>query len=133
MAALSTYIANKFIDHVNGKTTATFPTVYVGLCTTASTAAAQGTEAAYTGYTRIAMGTAGASLMSAASAETTSNSSAITFPACTAGSSTVIGFFLADSATVSAGNLLLFGTCSLSVSAGITPSFAPTALTVSMS
>jgi hypothetical protein len=129
MPSLSTFLADKLIDHSNGVASYTMPTVWVGLTTTASTAAGQGTEAAYTGYTRVPLAT----LMGGASAESAANSGAITFPACTGGSSTVVGFATFDSATVGAGNLLKFGTCSLAVSTGITPSFAIGALTTSQS
>jgi len=129
VASLSTYLADALINHSNGVTAYTMPTVYVGLVTTASSASAQGTEAAYTGYARVAL----ASLMGSASGESASNTSAVTFPACTGGTSTIVGFILADSATSGAGNLLKFGTCSLSVSSGITPSFPIGDLTTSMS
>jgi hypothetical protein len=129
MAALSTYLANKLTDHSNGVTAYSMPTVYVGLTTTASTASGQGTEANYTGYARVAL----SSLMGAASAESASNTGAITFPACTGGSSTIVGWATFDSATAGAGNLLKFGTCSLAVSTGITPQFAVGNLTTSMS
>ena len=129
MPSLSTYLADKLIDHSNGVTAYTMPTVWVGLVTTASSAAGQGTEAAYTGYARVALST----LMGAASAESASNTSAVTFPACTGGTSTIVGFILADASTISGGNLLKFGTCSLSVSTGITPSFPIGDLTTTMS
>ena len=119
MAALSTYAANKLLDHIRGLTSFTMPSVWIGLCTTASSAAGQGTEAAYTGYARVSL----SGLLAAASAGSGTNNAVINFPACTGGTSTIVGFFTADSATVSAGNLLEFGTCSLSVSSGITPSF----------
>lgn len=118
MAALSTFAANKLLDHYRGLTSYTMPTVWMALTTTASNAGAAGTEAAYTGYARVALsGTEGA-----ASSGSGTNSSAITFPACTGGSSTVVGFATFDAS--SAGNMLEFGTCSLAVSTGITPSFA---------
>lgn len=129
MASLSTYLADALINHSNGVTAYTMPAVYVGLVTTASSAAGQGTEAAYTGYARVALAT----LMGSAASESASNTSAVTFPACTAGTSTIVGFILTDSATISGGNLLKFGTCSLSVSAGITPSFPIGDLTTTMS
>ena len=129
MASLFTYLADKLLDHSNGVAAYTMPTVYVGLVTTASTPAGPGTEAAYTGYARVALAT----LMGAASAESASNTGAVTFPACTGGTSTVVGFFTVDSATIGSGNPLKFGTCSLSVSSGITPSFPIGDLTTTMS
>jgi hypothetical protein len=129
MAALSAYLADKLIDHSRGVAAYAMPATYVGLVTTASSATGQGTEAAYPGYARVAL----SGLLGAASAESGSNSSTVSFPACTGGSSTVVGFIITDSATAGAGNLLWFGTCSLSVSSGITPQFAAGALTTSMS
>lgn len=86
-------------------------------------------EAAYTGYARVAVPrtTGGWSL----SAETISNVGAITFPACTAGSETETWFGIGTDPT-GVGNLLYAGplTAGLAVSAGITPSFAAGALTV---
>ena len=51
----------------------------------------------------------------------------VSFGACTAGSSTVTSFGVHDA--LSAGNLLAYGTCSLAVGIGITPSFAVGQLT----
>jgi hypothetical protein len=119
MAALGTYLANKLLDHARGVASFTMPTTYVGLVTSASSAGAQGTEANYTGYARVAL----SGLLGAASAGSGTNSSAINFGACTAGSNTIVGFIITDSATSGAGNLLFFGTCSLAVSTGIQPTF----------
>jgi hypothetical protein len=126
MAGFSTYLQQKVLDHVNGKTSYTMPTTYVALFTANPTDAGGGTEAAYTGYGRVA--TSG--LWNAASGTSVTNASAIPFGACTAGSSTVTGFGLYDAS--SAGNLLYWGTCSLSVSSGITPQFAAGALTITL-
>lgn len=122
MAAVSAYLGNKLIDHMRGVAAYTMPSVWIGLVTTASTAAAQGTEAAYTGYARVPLAT----LLSAATGNPASgtNSGVITFPACTGGTSNVVGFITADSAASGAGNLLEFGTCSLAISTAITPAFA---------
>lgn len=130
MAALSTYLENKIIDHINGKTSFTMPAnVYIALCTTTPTAGTAGTEAAYTGYTRSTVAIA-AGMAAASSGSSTNSGAAISFPACTAGSSTVVAFQAYDATT--AGNPLFFGACSLSISAGITPSFATSQLTVSI-
>ena len=102
-------------------------TVYVALYTFAPTIAGGGTEAAYTGYARVTT----ASLWSAAASGSKSNSGALSFPACTGGSSSVVAFGILDAS--SAGNLLAFGSCTLSVSSGITPSFATGQLTVTLS
>jgi hypothetical protein len=80
-------------------------------------------EATYTGYARVAVvrSSAGWTI----SGNTADNTAAITFGACTAGSSTVTYFGL-GSALSGAGNLYMSGalTASLAVTAGITPQFA---------
>ena len=133
MANFTTYLANKLLGHLTGSSSYTMPTVYVALFTTNPTLPGSGAggldsaaEASYTGYARAA--TSG--LWGAASAESIANSSAITFAACSGGTSTVIGFGLVDSSGSGTGNLLVAGTCSLSVSNGITPQFAASQLTV---
>jgi hypothetical protein len=125
--AYTTYLDNALVAHAVGKTAYTMPTTYVGLFTTAPTmpAGTSGVEAAYTGYARAA--TSGD--WGSPSGGAISNSAAISFAACTAGTSTVVAFGVFDALT--AGNLLMEGTCSLSVSTGITPQFASGALTVS--
>ena len=89
-------------------------------------------EAAYTGYARVAVArtTGGWSL----SAETVSNVGAVTFGACTAGSETETYVGIGTAAS-GAGQLLYFGplTSSLAVSNGITPSFAAGQLAVTES
>jgi hypothetical protein len=117
MAAFSTYLSNKLLDHARGVAAYTMPTVYAALVTSASNANTPGTEAAYTGYTRVP--TAG--LFGSASAASGTNSGVITFPQCTAGSSSVVGVVLFDALT--GGNMLEYGACSLAVSTGIRPQF----------
>jgi len=82
--------------------------VYLALCTTAPTDASTGStivEANYTGYARkqIAAGD-----LNAAASGSMTNANAITFAACTAGSSTIVGFAICDAS--SAGNVLYWGT-----------------------
>ena len=106
-------------------------TFYISLHTAdpGETGAQNTTEANYTGYARVAVArTAGGWTVTGNSA---TNAAAINFPAATGGASTVTHFGIGtDSA--SAGNLLFKGalTASLSVSNGITPSFAIGALSV---
>jgi hypothetical protein len=108
--------------------------LYVSLHTaTLSATSAQNTsEAAYTGYARVAV--ARTSSGWSISSETISNVAAVTFPACTGGSETetYVGIGTASSG---AGQLLYFGalTSSLAMSNGITPSFAAGALTITES
>ncbi len=113
--------------------TATSPltNLYVSLHTADPTAAGTQTssEAAYTGYARVAVArtTGGWSI----SAETISNVAAVTFPASTSGPE-VETWFGVGTLTSGAGVLLWAGplTASLTVNNGITPSFAAGALTI---
>lgn len=84
-------------------------TVAMALCTTVPTDASTGAtivEATYTGYARKAIA---ASDLNAASSGTSTNANAITFAACTAGSSTIVGEAIVDSTTTGAGNVLYWG------------------------
>jgi hypothetical protein len=125
----SDYLELALLNHLFNKTAYTAPTTfYVALCTTAPTDASTGStivEATYTGYAR--KSTVAADWTTAASGAN-SNANAITFAACTAGTSTVTHFAIVDAS--SAGNVLLWGalSASLAVSNGITPSFAVGAL-----
>ena len=72
------YTTNKVIDHVNGKTSFSMPTVYVGLSSTTPTlAGANITEPSTGGYSRVA--TSGATWNASVNG-TTTNAAAITFP-----------------------------------------------------
>lgn len=109
MASKSDYLENKVLDHCLGDGSFTMPaSVYMALCTTVPTDASTGStivEANYTGYARKAVA---ASDLSAAASGSKTNSAAITFDACTAGSSTIVGFALVDAS--SGGNVLYWGT-----------------------
>jgi hypothetical protein len=114
MASFSDYLENAVLDHIfgDGTLTITAPT-YLALCTSVPTDASTGTtisEATYTGYARKSIAAAD---MSAAAAGAKTNSNAITFAACTSGSSTIIGWALCDAATV--GNVLCWGTATSTV------------------
>lgn len=135
MTNFTYYLDNKLLGHIVGSSSFTMPTTYLALFTTNPTLPGSGgggvdssVEATYTGYARIA--TSG--LWGAAASGSITNSSAMTFGACTAGSSSVVGFGLFDSSGSGTGNLLVAGTCSLSVSSGITPQFAASALTITL-
>jgi hypothetical protein len=88
-------------------------------------------ESAYTSYARVAVARTTSGYTDTAGVVT--NDAAITFPACTGGSSTVthVGNGTASSGT---GVLIVAGalTSSLAVSNGITPQFAISALTVTV-
>lgn len=112
----SNYLSNKDLDHNLGKSAFTMPTtVAIALLTVAPTAASTGasvTEANYTGYARLKVEAAS---LNAASSQKSTNSAKLEFAACTAGSSTVVGFILVDSTTTGAGNALYWGTTTSTV------------------
>jgi hypothetical protein len=90
-------------------------------------------ECAYTGYARVALGTAGASLLSAAASGSQTNGSAIGFPTKSGGTDeTVAAWATFDASTV--GNLLEFGNLTTTpvyklIQDGDTPSFAASQFT----
>lgn len=91
-------------------------------------------EAAYTSYARVAVARSGAGWTISGTAPTqAANAAAVTFPACT-GSTAVCTFFSVGRDTSGTGEILASGalTASLSVSNGITPSFAIGTLTVTL-
>jgi hypothetical protein len=91
-------------------------------------------EATYTGYARVAVARSSAGFTVSGTAPTqAANAAAVNFPACTAGTS-VCTFFSVGLVTSGASVILASGalTASLSVSAGITPSFAIGQLTVTL-
>jgi hypothetical protein len=83
-------------------------------------------EATYGSYARVAVARSTGAW--SVSNDTVSNIGAITFPACTSGSNTITHFAVGR-ASSGTGEIIGVGTCSLSVSTGITPSFAASALT----
>ncbi len=139
--AASNYLVNKLIDFVMRGQAYTAPTtIYVALATTSGSAAACGTEAAYTGYARVAVASslinwagtqgAGTTAVSSGTSGQTSNNVAITFGAPTSGPTTVTSFCVFDALT--GGNLLWQAnlTASKTINNGDpAPSFAIGALT----
>ncbi len=111
MASKSDYAELKVLEHLMGKTSMTMPaTVYAALCTVVPTDASTGatiTEANYTTYARKQIQ---ATDLNAAAAGVITNANAITFAACTGGSSTIIGIAIVDNGTIGAGNVLYWGT-----------------------
>lgn len=92
-------------------------------------------EAAYTGYgTRPGVARSGAGWTVNATTGVVTNAAAISWPACTAGTSTVT-FVGWGTAATAAGNLIASGaqSPSLSVSTGITPTAAIGAITITVS
>lgn len=110
--SFSDYLELKLLDHIFNDASFSAPSPFLGLwpatttLTDASTGAATN-EAGYTGYARLAIAT---SDMSAAAAGAKTNSAVLTFAACTASSSTITQFMIADNGTTGAGNSLVWGT-----------------------
>lgn len=118
MASFSDYWENAVLDATFGDpdVTITAPT-YLALCLQVPTDASTGTSIdgggwipTYTGYARKSIAAAD---MSAASGGSKTNSNAITFAACSAGTSTIVGWALCDAATL--GNILCWGSCTSTV------------------
>lgn len=134
--SFSEYAAGAILAHATGKTAWTMPTTYVALCTTVPTSTSTGAtiaEATYTGYARLA--TSGDwGTVTPGTPESIANSVALTFAACTAGTSTIVGFAIVDSATLAAGNVIAWGSCtSTTISTTQTPAtFAIGALTLTL-
>lgn len=112
-------------DAAGLQNSATAGSFYVSLHTAdpTETGTQTSSEATYTGYARVAVARSGAGWT--VSGNNVSNAAAVTFGACTAGSSSVTHFGIGTDLS-GAGNLILKGalTATLAVSAGITPSFA---------
>lgn len=114
-ASFSDYLENKVLDHIFNDASYTAPSPSLGLWTAALTDASTGAaanEANYTGYARLAIAAAD---MSAAASGSKTNSAALTFAACTAGTSTITYWGVCDSGTTGAGNLLVWGTATSTV------------------
>lgn len=142
MAAFSDYLENKIADWLLRAQTFTPPaTQYVALLTAAPSDAGGGTEVSGGSYARVAVtsslanwaGTqsSGSTTASSGTGGTTSNNSALTFPAPTANWGTVTHFGVYDAS--SAGNLLWWGalTQAKTINNGdAAPSFAAAALSL---
>lgn len=102
---LTTYAANKLLDHLSGKTAFTMPTVHVALFKTQPTIAGGGSECAYTGYSRDA--TTGAD-WAAAGAGANTNATEFSFGTKTAGTDETPGWWATFDAATN-GNMIEFG------------------------
>lgn len=110
MAVLTTYAANKILDHALGTAAWTMPAqMYLALCTTAPTAAAAGAavSASGTGYARQAVDFTAAAAVSGGASGATSNAATVTFPTATASWGTVTHWELYDAVT--GGNRIAYG------------------------
>lgn len=137
-SGISQYGMSHLVDHLNGKTSFTMPaTVAMALATAAPTSTTTGvtvTEAAYTSYTREAIAGSGFNAATSATPSVATNNGAITFPNCTGSTSTLLGFILADSSTIGAGNALWYGTLASTVisTTQTPPTIATTVLSLSL-
>jgi hypothetical protein len=129
VAGYSNYVDNKVLEHVTGKTTFAAVTPFIALLTTnpSNNTGTGLVETTYTNYARVAC--SGATWATAASGSITT-ASVVSFPSCGTTGATIVGWALYDAST--AGNLLFYGTCSLTVSSGIQPQFAAGALTITL-
>lgn len=137
-SGVSQYGMAKLINHINGNASFTEPTTIGGcLTTTAPTSTTTGATLAdssmYTGYAEINI----VSNLGAASAATPSvatNSTTITFGACTGSTSTLLGFALKDGTTQGSGNVLWYGTLTSTVisTTQTPPTIASSGLSLSM-
>jgi len=100
--------------------------LYAGLhtATLSDTSTQISSQAAYGSYSRVAVARNSAGWT--VSANSVSNTAAVTFPAATSGSETETDFSIGLASGTGAGDILYWGalTFSLAVSTGITPSFA---------
>jgi hypothetical protein len=120
MANISTYLADKLLDHFLDGTAYTAPTAYVGLYTTNPTmpAGTGGTEVSGGSYARVSL----SGLMGAASAGSKANTTAVAFATATASWGTVTGIGIFDAVT--AGNLLASGPLTTSKAVGSGDTFS---------
>jgi hypothetical protein len=108
MAGLSTYSAVNLLAYISGKTAMpTLPTAYLALFTVAPTDAGGGTEAAFTGYARVATAAADWNTPTTAIPAVITNAAAKTFGTCTASpGSAIVAWGIYDAST--GGNLLVW-------------------------
>lgn len=130
---LSTYLENKILDEVFGKTDYIAPTtLYLALSTTAPAKGNTGvTEPSGGAYARVAI-TNNATNFPAASASSKASGAVFSFAEATAAWGTV-GYWLIYDA-ISAGNLICYGsiTTPKAIDVGDTPSFNTGTLTITM-
>ena len=125
-------------DAAGLQNSATAGSLYVALHTAdpGETGTQATSEATYTGYARVAVARSGAGWTVSGTAPTqAANAAAVTFGACTAGSSTCTYFsvgYESAGATKILGSGALTSPTSLAVTAGITPSFAIGTLVVTL-
>lgn len=127
LRVMSTVVSRKMLDNLTVKAGYTPAAYYLALTTVAVVVGDTGstiTEATYTGYGRKAIVGADWNSASGSAPATTATNTAEVFAACTAGSSTVIGW--AGCSAITAGDVLQFGTAtSVTISTTQTPPTVP--------
>ncbi len=127
------FLATAIANVADNAASSPWTNIYIGLHTGDPSAGNQTTsESAYTSYARVAVARSGTGWTDNGSGVVT-NDAAITFPACTGGSSTVT-YVSTGGASSGTGVLVLAGalSASLAVSSGITPQFAISALSITV-
>lgn len=115
---MSTAVERKILDHLSTKTAFTPAGNFLALVTTAVVTGDTGAtivEAAYTGYARKTIAAADWNAATGAAPASNTTNVTETFGACTAGTSTVIGWAVLDVVTAGAGNILMYGTATSTV------------------
>lgn len=118
MSGFSQAYATKLLEGATGKAALTKPTAYLALCTVVPTASSTGvtiTEASYTGYARKEVPGAELNVAVPGSPSSIANKAKLEFAACTAGTSTIIGWALCDSSETGKGNVIAWGTAASTV------------------
>jgi hypothetical protein len=134
VAGFSDYLELKVLDHIFNDPPYTAPTPYLALCTVVPDDTKTGAtivEATYTGYVRLAIAAAD---MNPAAAGQKQNVNVLTGAACTALTSTIIGWAICDASGTGAGNVLCWGTCTSTVisTTQTPPTIAALGLTISL-
>lgn len=138
MGAFSQYLEEAVLNHVLGIAAYTMPaTVAIALTTAVPTNTETGAtiaEANYTGYARLTITAADWAAIVAGNPSSIANSVQLAFGNCTAGTNTILGYAICDSATAGAGNMLIYGSVPSTVisTTQTPPEFAVGALTVSI-
>lgn len=115
--AMATAAEKKILDHITTKTAYTPAANYLALTTVAVVTGDTGatiTEATYTGYARKVIAAADWNAATSGAPATVTTNVAETFGACTAGTSTIIGWALVTT-TSGAGDILQYGTATSTV------------------
>jgi len=144
MSQASNYLETNLMKALLGYTDGAFgtlssaPTIHVAITTvpvTDSDTGATITEPTYTSYARVEHNGASKWAEVGGDAGHFDNTGAITFPPVDVGSSAeaITGFCLIDSPTAGTGNIICYGTTSLTIDDNITPQFADADLDIRLS